>query len=149
MNDRPDDDEALYGKLQTAIRSGHVVVYTDQHQLSFQGSPVHRSEDHLIPLLVTMGFALLLLLLGGLLAGLAGMALGAVLHWAGASHFVAWRIRTRTQAYLLSGLRSLEALWKMGGVAVGMKDSNEPPCLAPRGDWRRFVRRNLLSNGAR
>ena len=24
-----------------------------------------------------------------------------------------------------------------------MPESNEPPCLAPRGDWRRFAKRNL------
>ena len=31
----------------------------------------------------------------------------------------------------------------MGGVAMVTKGGNEPPCLAPKGDWRKFIRRNL------
>ena len=39
-------------------------------------------------------------------------------------------------------------LWHLGGIAIYMPESNEPPCLAPRGDWRRFVRRNLSDDPA-
>lgn len=138
------EDEELHERLCSAIALRQVEVYTDQRMLDFQGSPVHNGWDHLAPLLILMLLALAVLLATGVAFGIVAMTFGALGHLLGIKYFVAWRIRSRAKAYLQCSARHLQQLWQLGGVALVMMGSNEPPCLAPRGDWRRFVRRNLL-----
>lgn len=136
-------DESLHERLAAAIADGRVDVFTDQRMLDFQGSPIHNSWDHLVPLLVLMSLAMLVLLTAGVAFGIVAMTIGVLVHLLSIKHLVAWRIRARALDYLSQGAPHLNHLWHLGGVALVMKNSNEPPCLAPRGDWRRFVRRNL------
>ncbi len=142
------EDEQLHERLRAAVLSGQVEVYTDQRMLDFQGSPVHNSWDHLGPLLGLMSLALVILLSAGVAIGIVAMTLGALGHLLGIKHFVAWRIRARAKAYMLASTAHLHQLWHLGGIALVMQGGNEPPCLAPRGDWRKFVRRNLPAEGA-
>jgi len=141
------EDEQLHDRLRVAVLSGRVEVYTDQRMLDFQGSPVHNSWDHLGPLLVLMSLALAVLLSTGVAIGIVAMTLGALGHLLGIKHYVAWRIRARAKTYMLASAAHLHQLWHLGGMALHMKGANEPPCLAPRGDWRKFVRRNLPEDG--
>jgi hypothetical protein len=137
------EDNELHERLRAAMLSHRVEVYTDQRMLDFQGSPVHNSWDHLVPLLGLMLLALAILLAAGVAVGIVAMTLGVLGHLLGIKHFLAWRIRARTKAYMLESAAHLQQLWHLGGIALVMIGSNEPPCLGPRGDWRKFVQRNL------
>lgn len=143
------EDEELHQRLRAAILGRRIEVYTDQRMLDFQGSPVHNGWDHLLPLLVLMLLALAVLLATGVAVGIVAMTLGALAHLLGIKHFLAWRIRLRAKDYLLESAAHLDQVWHLGGVALVVLNSSEPPCVAPRGDWRRFVRRNLpVAGGA-
>lgn len=141
------EDEDLHLRLRDAILGRRIEIYTDQRMLDFQGSPVHNSWDHLAPLLGLMSLALVILLATGVAIGIVAMTLGALGHLVGIKHFVAWRIRARAKSYMLESVAHLNQLWHLGGVALVVLGSSEPPCVAPRGDWRKFVRRNLPAEG--
>lgn len=141
------EDEDLHERLRNAVLTRQVEVYTDQRMLDFQGSPVHNGWDHLAPLLCLMCLALAILLATGVAIGIVAMTLGALGHLLGIKHFVAWRIRARAKAYMLESAAHLNQLWHLGGMALVVLGSSEPPCVAPRGDWRKFVRRNLPADG--
>lgn len=141
------EDEQLHERLRAAVLSRQIEVYTDQRMLDFQGSPIHNAWDHLGPLLVLMSLALAVLLSAGVAVGIVAMTVGALGHLVGIKHFVAWRIRARAKAYMLESAPHLHQLWHLGGMALVIRDSSEPPCVAPRGDWRKFVRRNLPAEG--
>lgn len=141
------EDEQLHERLSVAVLSGQVEFYTDQRMLDFQGSPVHNSWDHLAPLLVLMCLALAILLSAGVAIGIVAMTLGALGHLVGIKHLVAWRIRARARDYVLTSAAHLHQLWHLGGLVLVMKGGTEPPCVAPRGDWRKFVQRNLPATG--
>lgn len=135
--------QALHDRLRRAVEAGEVQIYTDQRMLDFQGSPVHNGWDHLLPLMVLMTLALAILLATGVAFGIVAMTVGALAHLLGIKHYVAWRLRRRTAAYVLISAAHWQQVWNLGGIAVYMPQANEPPCLAPRGDWRRFVQRTL------
>lgn len=141
------EDDELHQRLCEAVHARRVEVYTDQRMLDFQGSPLHNAWDHLAPLLGLMLLALAVLLATGVALGIVAMTIGALGHLLGIKHFVAWRIRVRARDYLLRGTAHLNQLWQMGGLALVVMGGAEPPCLAPRGDWRKFVRRNLPAEG--
>lgn len=141
------EDEELHERLRVAVLGRRIEIYTDQRMLDFQGSPIHNGWDHLLPLLVMMLLALAILLAAGVAVGIVAMAFGALGHLVGIKHFLAWRIRLRAKAYVMQGAAHLDQLWHLGGVALVVMNSSEPPCVAPRGDWRRFVRRNLQAEG--
>ena len=141
------EEDDLHQRLRDAIAAGRIEVYTDQRMLDFQGSPVHNGWDHLLPLLVLMVLALAILLATGVAIGIVAMTLGALGHLLGIKHFLAWRIRIRAKAYVQHSAAHLNQLWQLGGMALVLMNSSEPPCVAPRGDWRKFVRRNLPADG--
>lgn len=141
------EDEELHERLCRAVATRRMEIYTDQRMLDFQGSPVHNGWDHLAPLLILMVLALAILLATGVAIGIVAMTFGALAHLLGIKHFVAWRIRARTKAYMMQSVGHFQQVWDLGGIAVVMLGGNEPPCLAPRGDWRKFVRRNLPPEG--
>lgn len=147
-NKKAREEEELHERLRAAMLSGRVEVYTDQRMLDFQGSPVHNSWDHLLPLLALMLLALAVLLATGVAVGIVAMTLGALAHLLGIKHFVAWRVRARARDYMLESAAHLQQLWHLGGIALVVVGGNEPPCLAPRGEWRKFVQRNLPAEGA-
>jgi hypothetical protein len=142
--DRKDrEDEQLHGQLRAALLAGRIEVFTDARVLDFEGSPVRQHWDHLLPLTVLMTLALVVLLAAGVAVGIVVMTLIVLAHLFGNRHYVAWRLRTRALAYMAEGTAQFQALWQLGGVALVVKGGNEPPCLAPKGDWRKFIRRNL------
>ena len=141
------EDEELHQRLRSAVLERRVEIYTDQRMLDFQGSPVHNGWDHLAPLLGLMCLALAILLATGVAIGIVAMTLGALGHLLAIKHFIAWRIRARAKAYMLESAAHLNHLWQLGGIAIVILNSSEPPCVAPRGDWRKFVRRNLAAEG--
>lgn len=141
------EEEDLHQRLREAVQRRQVEVYTDQRMLDFQGSPVHNGWDHLMPLLGLMSLALAILLATGVAIGIVAMTLGALGHLVGIKHFVAWRIRARAKTYMMESAAHLNHLWQLGGIAFVVMGSSEPPCVAPRGDWRKWVRRALPADG--
>lgn len=137
------EDEQLHDQLRGAVTAGRVEVFTDPRVLDFQGSPVHQHWDHLLPLTGLMTFALIVLLATNVVVGILVMTLCTLAHVFGGKQYVAWRLKFRAQAYMLNDVMQFQTLWQMGGVAMVVKGGNEPPCLAPKGDWRKFIRRNL------
>lgn len=137
------EDEQLHEQLRGAVLAGRVQVFTDPRMLDFHGSPVHQHWDHLLPLTVLMTLALIILLAAGVAVGIVVMTLCVLAHLFGNKYYVGWRLKTRALAYMLNDVRQFQTLWQMGGVAMVTKGGNEPPCLAPKGDWRKFIRRNL------
>ncbi|MBI3444599.1 MAG: hypothetical protein HY055_04410 [Magnetospirillum sp.] len=137
------EDDVLHEQLCAAIRAGQVQVFTDPRLLDFQGSPVHQHWDHLLPLTILMTLALVILLASGVLIGIVVMTLCVFAHLFGNKYYVGWRLKTRALSYILGSNAQFQALWQLGGVALVVKGVNEAPCLAPKGDWRKFIRRNL------
>lgn len=133
----------LHERVRAAVLTKQVEIYTDQRMLDFQGSPVHNAWDHLMPLMVLMLLALAVLLATGVAFGIVAMTLGALAHLLGIKHFIAWRIRARAVNYMLASAAHWNHLWQLGGVALYIPGGTEPPCMAPRSDWRKFARRNL------
>lgn len=137
------EDEQLHEQLCAAVRAGQVQVYTDPRLLDFQGSPVHQHWDHLLPLTIEATLALVILLATGIATGIVAMTLCVLAHLYGNKYYVAWRLKSRALAYMTGNTMQFQTLWQLGGVALVVKGVNEAPCLAPKGDWRKFIRRNL------
>lgn len=137
------DDMEMHERLRAAILTDRVQFFTDARMLDYQGSPVHNPWDHLGPLLVLMLLALVVLLSMGVALGIVAMTLCVLIHFLGTRHVVSWVVRGRAKKYMLESVGQWNQLWYLGGIALVMPDSTEPPCLAPRSDWRRFVHRNL------
>ncbi len=137
------EDEQLHEQLRAAVLADRVQVFTDPRLLDYQGSPVHLHWDHLAPLIIMMTLALIILLAAGIAVGIVVMTLCVLGHLFGNKYYVAWRLKTRALAYMVESTAQFQTLWQMGGVALVMKGGAEAPCLAPKGDWRKFIRRNL------
>lgn len=137
------EEEQLHEQLCAAVRAGQVQVYTDPRLLDFQGSPVHQHWDHLLPLTIEATLALVILLAAGLATGIVAMTLCVLAHLYGNKYYVAWRLKMRALDYLMGNYPQFVTLWQLGGIALVVKGVNEAPCLAPKGDWRKFIRRNL------
>lgn len=145
---RAQEDEVLHDLLSGAITSGRVLFYTDSRILDANDSPVRNQWDHLAPLLGLMFLALVILLATGEVGiGIVAMTFGVLIHLYGNRHLVAWLIRRRTMALMLNSPGNWMAMWQRGGIALVLKDTPEPPCLAPQGDWRKFTRRNIPAEG--
>lgn len=138
------EDDQLHQQLCTAVASGVVEIHTDQRMLDFQGSPVHSPWDHLVPLTALMLAALGVLLFAGVAIGIIAMTMGVFGHVYGVKYLVAWRIRQRAVEYMLASPGHWQQLWHLGGIVILVKGTNEY-CMAPKGDWRKFARRNLAT----
>lgn len=140
---KAEEAAGLHERLRAAVLTKRLDVYTDPRLLDFQGSPVHDGWDHLSPLVVMMCLALAILLAFGVPLGIVAMTVGALAHLAGIKYYVAWRLRQRAKTYMLESAGHFAQLWQLGGVALVVHGGNEPPCLAPRGDWLKYIRRNF------
>jgi hypothetical protein len=139
--------EQAHDQIRAAVAAGRVRIYADANALSYEGSPVHSPWDHLAPLLAFMVLALIVLLAAGLAAGLVAMTLAAVMHLTCGRYYVSWRLQRRVEAFILHSLAQWQTLWDLGGVAIALVAGHEAPCVAPAGDWRKFVRRNFPAEG--
>jgi len=140
---REPGDDRLHDILRNGLQTGRIQIFTDPRLLDFQGSPVHHQWDHLLPLIGLMTLALVILLAGGLALGIVAMFLFVLVHLVLGRTFIASRLRNRTQAYLCHDVGHFLALWRMGGIALTIPGAAEAPCVAPKGDWRKFIRRHF------
>lgn len=137
-------DDRLHDVLCTAHRTGLVTLATDPAALARPGSPVHSEWDSLGPLLLLMLGNLGVLVFTGLAGGIASMAVSVPVLLLGLRRWVAYRIGQRATALLRAGPEALDALWGGGGVALILRGPRPQSCLAPKGNWRRFVRDTLV-----
>ncbi|MEO0035616.1 MAG: hypothetical protein RLZZ501_1639 [Pseudomonadota bacterium] len=140
---REPGDDRLHDILRKGLLEGRIQLFADPRMIDFQGSPVHDQWDHLLPLIGLMTLALAILLLGGLAVGIVGMFLFVLVYLVINRTFIGWRLRTRTQDYLCQDIGRFLALWRMGGIALTIPGAGEAPCVAPKGDWRKFIRRHF------
>lgn len=137
------EDDGLHEKLREGLTGGRIQLFTDPRMIDFDGSPVHCHWDHLLPLTGLMTLALVILLAGGIVVGIIAMTLFVMVYLLGNNYYVGWRLRTRTVEYLCRDVAHLQTLWRLGGIALVVPGAGEPPCVAPKGDWRKFIRRHF------
>lgn len=150
MSDNPERDAAAiedpHDRIRNAVTAGRVRLFADPRVLDYPGSPVHQPLDHLAPLLGLMTLAMVILLVAGVAVGLVSMTVGVLIHFLTNRYFLAWRLRRRVTTFLLASPAHWQALWRLGGIALVLVGTDEPPCLAPLGNWRKFALRNLAGD---
>lgn len=136
------NDPVLVGAMQAAYRAKRIDFYIVFEKLNRQGSPVFSPWDNLTPLLLLMFASLAVLLSLGVIAGIACMfiTMGAYLFFI--RYWVSHRLHERLVRIALHDVRHFQLCWRFGGFAIGLRDTKEG-CMAPDGDWRKFVRRHL------
>ena len=135
----------LFDRLRTALLSGSVTLQPDVQVLGTRDSPMYNVWDQLGPLLAMMSVSLLILLFGGLVVGLIAMAAATTVQVFLVPFWVRWCLSQRLLKIMLLNIDHWEHLWKLGGVYLTTRSAIEPPCFAPRGDWRKFTRRVLTA----
>ena len=136
------NDPALVGALQAAHRANRIDLFIVFDKLNRQGSPVFNPWDNLAPLLILMLGSLAVLLSLGVIAGIVCMTLAIPVYIFFIRFWVVQRLRHRLIRLALHDVRHFQACWRFGGFALVLVNSKEA-CLAPDGDWRKFVRRHL------
>ncbi|MBF0391748.1 MAG: hypothetical protein HQL38_03605 [Alphaproteobacteria bacterium] len=132
-------DEVLHAALAKAIAEGRVSVFLETARLNTPRSPVFRISDTVAPLVVLGSLSLLTLLFFGLIAGMAAMVATVLYQLLLHRHVVTQLLLARTLTLAARGAHAWEVLWTFGGVGLTLRDLPEIGCLAPRGDWRKFV----------
>ena len=89
-----------------------------------------------------MVLALLVLLNKGMLIGMMAMLAGILAHLLAIRYWIAHRLYRRMIRVGLYSAPNFKAVWRHGGLGLRLRESGEI-CLAPEGDWRKFVRRHL------
>lgn len=135
----------LFERLRTALLNGNVTLLPDVQVLGNRDSPLYNVWDQLAPLLAMMSLSLLILLFGGLVSGLVAMAVAALVQVFLVPFLVRWLLSQRLLKIMLLNIDHWEHLWRLGGVYLTTRSAIEPPCFAPRGDWRKFTRRILTA----
>ena len=136
------NDPALIGAMQAAYRAKRIDLFVSFEKLNRQGSPVFNAWDNLTPLLVLMLASLAVLLSLGVIAGIGCMFITILAYLMLIRFWVAHRLHGRLVQIALLDSRRFQACWKFGGFALVLVDTKEA-CMAPDGDWRKFVRRHL------
>lgn len=141
-------DEHLHALIRAAYRGKRLDIQIDPLRLNRADSPVYNMWDNLLPLLLLMGLGMAALLLGGLFAGMAAMMVVVFIQVFGLRLLIGHQLRGRTVEAVLRNAHNLNVLWAFGGIALLRKGPPEDTCVAPAGDWRRFVRRYFVDNAA-
>ena len=135
----------LFERLRTSLLDGTVTLLPDLQVLGCKDSPLYNVWDQLAPLLVMMSLAMLVLLFGGLVAGLVAMAAATLIQVFMVPFWVRWCLSQRMLKIMLLNIDHWMHVWSLGGVCLTTRSAIEPPCFAPRGDWRKFTRRVLTA----
>ena len=132
-------EHVAYDALRRAYTENRIVFFTDPQVLNRPGSPVYSAIDVFAPPLVMMGGSLTLLFAFGLLEWMIALLFVLAYQLYGAKYLVEWRMHRRTVKALMRHPYNLSMLWKMGGIAIALREWPERNCVAPQGDWRHFV----------
>lgn len=132
-------DALLHAALAKAIAEGRVTVFLEIARLNTTRSPVFVIWDSVLPLVALLTLSMVTLLFWGLLAGIAAMVATVFYQLLLHRHVLARRLHARTMTWAARGAQTWEALWSFGGIGLSLRDLPEIGCMAPRGDWRKFV----------
>lgn len=135
----------LFDWLRTALLKGHVTLLPDIQILGHKDSPFYNVWDQLGPLLIMMTIAMFVLLFSGLVAGIIAMAAATLFQIFIVPFWVRWCLSQRLLEIMLINFDQWVRLWSLGGVYLVTRSAIEPPCFAPRGDWRKFTRRVITA----
>jgi hypothetical protein len=135
-------EEQLHQALREAFRTKRLLIRTDGLHLSRPDSPVYVAWDQLAPLMVLMLSAMTVMLFLGIAIGLGAMTAAILAFIFGMRPWVSYRIQGRVEDEGLRSVAAWKILWKYGGIALVRTDPlGVVPCIAPKGDWRAFMRR--------
>lgn len=135
-------EEQLHQLLRTSVIAKRVVIRTDGLHLSKPDSPVYHAWDQLGPLMALMVLAMTVMLFYGLAIGLGAMTVAILVYIFGMRAWVSMRIQQRVEDLGLRNAPAWKILWTYGGIALVRTDPlGTVPCVAPKGDWRAFMRR--------
>ena len=135
-------EEQLHQALRAAVLSKKLVIRTDGLHLSKPDSPVYYAWDQLGPLMVLMVTAMVVMLFTGIAIGLGAMTVAILIYIFGMRGWVSFRVQQRVEDLGLRTVGAWRILWKYGGIALVRTDPlSMVPCIAPKGDWRAFMRR--------
>ena len=140
----PPSDSVAHAAIRKAYEAGRIVFFTDPHVLNRPDTPVYSAIDVFVPTLVLMASSLTLLFAFGMLEWIVALVLVLLYQVYGAKHVVWRRLHKRTVEAIVKNAHNLELLWKLGGIAIALKDWPERNCIAPDGDWRIFARDYLM-----
>lgn len=135
-------EEQLHQALRAAFQTKKLAIRTDGLHLAKPDSPVYHAWDQLGPLMVLMVTAMAVMLLTGIAIGLGAMTVAILIYIFGMRGWVSFRIQQRIEDLGLRTVGAWKILWKYGGIALVRNDPlGTVPCVAPKGDWRAFMRR--------
>ncbi|MGC2854701.1 hypothetical protein ACM64Y_04430 [Novispirillum sp. DQ9] len=136
-------DKLLHDRLRAAHERNVISIFTDFRVLNTPGSPVFNPWESVMPLLGLLLFAIVILLLGGILVGMAALAFGLAVYAFVVRGWLARQVYARTVITLMVDAKSFQSVWDHGGVVLAMTDRPQHQVRAPRGSWRTFVDRYL------
>lgn len=125
--------------LLRARAADRVELFSDPAVLNRPGSPVFSPLDVYVPPVVLLASSLTLLFAVGLIAWLVALVLVLGYQMYLARRVVEWRLHRRTVRAAFAGPQNFALLWNLGGIAIALKGWPERNCVAPAGDWRKFV----------
>lgn len=130
-----------FSLLKEAHQAGRLTIFTDPSVLNRPGSPVFAPLEVFVPPVVLLASSLTLLFAVGLIAWIVAIVGILVLQRFVFPRIVEWRLHRRAVALALSDIANFVMLWRMGGIAIAIKDTPERHCAGPAGDWRAFIAR--------
>jgi len=129
----------LFSALKQLHAEGRVALSYDFTRLHHMDCPVAFEAEGNILAYAIVAVALLALWLGGWIAAIAVLGLGAALYFSLGRRYMRGRIRRRVEEQALASLELWQKLWRFGGVGLVPKDDGAA-CVAPEGNWMGLVR---------
>jgi hypothetical protein len=124
--------------LAQAHAEGRVRVHLDTSLLARPASPAYDALDVFVPALVLMCSSLTLLFAFGLVEWIVALSLILVYQLVGAPLLV--RVRARRRAWrAVFDVGGFDRLWRYGGIALVATAQPDQCCVAPSGNWKKFV----------
>ncbi len=135
-------DKLIYQALVRAINHDKLRIYMDYGKINRPQSPLYDPWECLLPILVPILLGIVLMWLVGVLFGLL-FIIGMILIY---SNVIRKRINAlliqRTKDYITSSYENCCELWAFGGVVLVNAENKQIGCVAPDGDWKKFVINN-------
>ncbi len=144
---RPPPAAKAHAALAEAVRDGRFSLEADPRVYSRMPG-VGNLWELLLPLQALAIFTLLVLIFWGVAAGVAALLVTAFVLVGPVQWFIRAQVRRRAVTLALRDAETFQRMWQAGGLVLGVSGLRHLRCPAPKGDWRRFVDRNLAATNA-
>lgn len=131
--------------LKQAYQAGYIVFFTDPRVLAREGSPIYHPFDVFGPPVILLAGSLIILFAMGLFEWIVTLVLVLACQLYGGGRFLHWRVHERAVEAVLKNPHNLQVLWRLGGLAVALKDYPDQICVSPEGDWVVFCEHYLMA----